>query len=292
MKKVITWGGIALVAVGAIIASRAIVWNDADTVLVISRMGAIQDEPLTREGYHFINPWDSAIKLPIRGIPHKMKADAATAKGQTAPAEITATYFVKPHMWPKVYREIGGVSAINAVLFDGNVNQSVKQVTGGYQAEELIHERPLIKASVGTNLQSSVDDALKRRGLDGAIEINSVGITDFGFSKDFNDAINRKVESEQRALQAESEAEQKSILARANADAENTQTDAKSYAAEVLSKARSEALELKGAALKESGGAVLKLRCAEQWKGKLPKFFDGDKLPFGNCGSASASQQK
>ncbi|OPZ86035.1 MAG: hypothetical protein BWY75_02265 [bacterium ADurb.Bin425] len=108
-----------------------------------------------------------------------------------------------------------------------------------------------------------------------------IAITDFDFSKEFNDSIDAKVEAEQRAQQAESEALQKATIARAQGEVQKKIADARAYETEMLSKARAEAMSLKGAALKEAGG-LLDLRKAEKWDGEVPEYHKDGTIPFIN----------
>lgn len=280
MKRIILIGVGAVALLGLIVASRSLVWVNPGNVGVVTQFGDVDPTPLT-PGPTLINPLKSVIEQPTRLIAHKSKASAATSKGQAAPAEVTVTYSVEPGMWPLVYSRIGGIDAINAAVIDNNVQQSLKQVTGNFLAEELIQQRPEVKRRVIVSLRAAIDKVLAEKGLTGAIKIGSIAITDFDFSKEFNDGIDAKVEAEQRALQAESEAQQKRTLAIANADAQKKLADANAYATEVLSMARAEGIRLKGEALKESAG-LLDLRKAEAWDGEVPEYYGGGTLPFIN----------
>lgn len=273
--------GIAVVAVlGLIVASRSFVWVNPGNVGIVTQFGDVDMVPLT-PGPSFINPLKSVVNQPTRLIAHKSKASAATSKGQAAPAEITVTYSIDAAQWPLVYSRIGGISAINAAVIDSNVQQSLKQVTGNFLAEELIQQRVEVKHRVVTALNAAINKVLAEKGLVGAIRIGSIAITDFDFSKEFNDGIDAKVEAEQRALQAESEAQQKQTLALANAEAQRKLADANAYATEKLSVARAEGIRLKAEALREGAG-LLELKKAEKWDGEVPEYFGGGTLPFIN----------
>lgn len=270
----------AVLVIGLLFLARGIVTVSTGYVGVVTQFGQVDPVPL-QPGLDFINPLKSVVELPTRLIAHKSKASAATSKGQAAPAEITVTYSVNPEMWPQVYSNIGGIAAINAAVIDNNVQQALKQVTGGFLAEQLIQERPEVKRRVIQALKASIEHALADKGLSGAVRIGSIAITDFDFSKEFNEGIDAKVEAEQKALQAESEAQQKATLARAQSDAAKKLADANAYATEVLSKARADGIRLKGDALKDADG-LLELRKAERWDGEVPEYHGGGTIPFIN----------
>jgi len=280
MKKIILIGGCVAALIGVGFLARTVTWVNPGYVGVVTQFGSVQMTPIkSGEGPQIISPLKSVVHLPTTQLYHHIKAAAATVKGQSAPTEVTVAYSIKDDMWPRVYATIGGVGAINAAYFDNNVQQALKQVTGGYLAEELIQKRPEVKEKVVRALQRAIDGALEEKGLAGAIVINMVAITDFDFSKEFNDSIDSKVEAEQRAQQAESEALQKATLARAAGEVQKKLADAKAYETELLSKARAEAIRLKGESLKDAAG-LIELRKAEKWDGEVPEFMSDGTVPF------------
>lgn len=280
MKIAAVVGAVVVALVGVGFLARTVTWVNPGYVGVITQFGSVEPVPLrSGEGPKIISPVKTVVHLPTSQLSHHIKAAAATAKGQSAPTEITIAYSVKPDAWPRVYATVGGVGAITAAYFDNNVQQALKQVTGGYQAEDLIQKRPEVKEKVASELKKAIEGSLEAKGLAGAIVINMIAITDFDFSKEFNDSVDNKVEAEQRAQQAESEALQKATLARASGDVQKKLADAKAYETEVLSKARAEAIRLKGEALRNSGG-LLELRKAEKWDGEVPEFHSDGELPF------------
>lgn len=281
--KTMALGAVAAVVIlGGAFVSRTLTWADPGYVGVVTQFGSVESVAIKPEdGPTFISPLKSVVQLPTAQLFHHVKAAAATIKGQTAPTEITVAYSIKGEMWPKVYSTIGGVAAINAAYLESNVQQALKQITGGYLADELIQKRPEVKARVARELNKVIDEALAVKGLQGAIVINMIAITDFDFSKEFNDSIDAKVEAEQRAQQAESEALQKATIARAQGEVQKKIAEARAYETEVLSKARAEAITLKGDALKDAGG-LLELRKAEKWDGEVPEYHQGGIIPFIN----------
>ncbi len=280
LKTIVVGASVAALLIGGIFVSRTFTWANPGYVGVVTQFGSVEDTPIfAGAGPTIISPLKTVVMLPTLQLSHHIKAAAATIKGQTAPTEITIAYSVKGEMWPQVYKTIGGIGAINANYFDNNAQQALKQVTGAYLAEDLIQKRKEIKALVAKELIKVIDEALTEKGLQGAIIIDMIAITDFDFSKEFNDSIDSKVQAEQRAMQAESEALQKATIARANGEVQKKLGEAKAYETEVLSKARAQAITLKGEALKGSAG-LLELRKAERWDGEVSEYHQGGVLPF------------
>lgn len=280
LKTAVIAGVVVAGLVGVTILSRMVTWVNPGYVGVVTQFGSVDMTPLkSGEGPKLISPLQTVVQLPTTQLFHHIKAAAATVKGQSAPTEVTIAYSVRDDMWPKVYATIGGVAAINAAYFDNNVQQALKQVTGSYLAEDLIQKRPEVKERVARELVKAINNALDEKGLKGALVINMIAITDFDFSKDFNDSIDAKVEAEQQAQQAESVARQKATIARASSDVEKKLADARAYSTEVVSQARAEAIRVKGAALKDAAG-LIEFRKAEAWNGEVPEYYGGGTLPF------------
>ncbi len=280
IKKIAIIGCSVAALIGVAFLARTVTWVNPGYVGVITQFGSVEPVAIkSGAGPQIISPLKTVVHLPTTQLVHHIKAAAATSKGQSAPTEITIAYSIKDESWPRVYATIGGVSAINAAYFDNNVQQTLKQVTGNYLADDLIQKRPEVKDKVVHELKKAIEQGLSEKGLAGAIVIDMVAITDFDFSKDFNDSIDSKVEAEQRAQQAESEALQKATLARAAGEVQKKIADAKAYETELLSKARAEAITLKGAALKDAAG-LLELRKAERWDGEVPEFMSDGTIPF------------
>ena len=107
------------------------------------------------------------------------------------------------------------------------IEETVKQVTANYNAEELITKRPQVKADI----QSEISDRLSEFNL--VTEV--ISITDFEFSPLFSQAIEAKVEAEQKALKAEND------LRRIQVEAQQHEAQAEGIAAANIAEAQGEA---------------------------------------------------
>jgi regulator of protease activity HflC (stomatin/prohibitin superfamily) len=167
-----------------------------------------------------------------------------------------------------------------STLIDPGVMESVKAITAQFTAEELVTQRETVKAKIEDQIKSYVRGALTQRGLPGAIEIGSVAITHFDFSKDFNDSIEAKVKAEQDALRAENEKKQKVTQAEADRDSQKAKADGSAYAIEVQSKAEAAAIQRKADALRANPNLV-QLNAVDKWDGKMPQYMGGQTpIPF------------
>jgi len=139
----------------------------------------------------------------------------------------------------------------------------------------------MVKLQIQQALEAFLNHTLKEKGVEGAIVIANVAITDFDFSDEFNRAIESKVKVEQQALQAKNEKIMRVTQAEASAAERQLSADAEAYSTTVQSKARAEAIQREAEALKQSP-ELIKLRTVERWDGVLPKISGGGAVPFVN----------
>jgi regulator of protease activity HflC (stomatin/prohibitin superfamily) len=159
--------------------------------------------------------------------------------------------------------------------------ESVKAVTAQYTAEELVTKRADVKARIQEAISGFIDETLEQKGAVGALTLANVAITDFDFSAEFNRAIEDKVRAEQEALQAINEKLRRVTQAEAAAAERTLAADAEAYQIEVASKARADAIRREAEALKDNP-ALIQLRIAEQWDGRLPQVTGGSAIPMLN----------
>jgi regulator of protease activity HflC (stomatin/prohibitin superfamily) len=88
------------------------------------------------------------------------------------------------------------------------IQESVKQVTARFNAEELITKRETVK--------NQITDQITARLAAYNIIVDAVSITDFQFSQLFKQAVEAKVAAQQRALQAQNELRRIQIEAQQN----------------------------------------------------------------------------
>ena len=88
------------------------------------------------------------------------------------------------------------------------IQESVKQVTARFNAEELITKRETVK--------NQIEEQIKARLAPYNIIVDAISITEFQFSQQFRTAVEAKVEAQQRALQAQNELRRIQIEAQQN----------------------------------------------------------------------------
>jgi regulator of protease activity HflC (stomatin/prohibitin superfamily) len=259
---------------------------DAGHVGVVRSLGAVQPKPLS-EGFHFKKPFVDQVELmDIRLTASHAKATAASKDLQTVSTEVTTQYSLNGELAPLTYQRIGNLGKFSAALVEPGIQECVKAVTAKFTAEELVTKREVVKQQIQEALSSFINRTLKEKGLDGALIIANLAITDFNFSEEFNRAIEAKVKAEQEALQAKNEKIRRTTQAEAAAAERQLAADAEAYSTEVQSKARADAIRRESEALKQSP-ELIQLRAVEKWDGVLPRMSGGGVLPFINLDGIS-----
>lgn len=183
---------------------------------VVIRFGAVTGVVLD-EGLQTKLPiLDSVIKMSVQTQKYEANAISASKDLQDVNTTIALNWHLDPAMAATVYRDIG-LDFIERLAAPA-IQETVKQVTAKYIAEDLILRRDEVKGAITENLS----ERLFSRG----IVTETVSITNFRFSDTFTAAIEAKVSAEQAVLEARNklervkvEAEQREEQARGEANA-------------------------------------------------------------------------
>lgn len=222
---------------------------------VVTQFGTVSDKVLD-EGFHWISPFDQVKEIDVRTQRYEVVSSAASKDLQSVSATVVMNYNLKADEVNTLYQEIGlnyGESIITPAI-----QEAVKASTAKYTAEELITKREEVKDVMVT--------ILRERLSSNFITVSDVSITNFEFSKSFNEAIEAKVTAEQDALAS------KNKLAQTEYEAQQTV---------VKAQAEAESLRIQAAALKDNQDLVA-LEAVRKWNGVLPSYMLGDSVPFLN----------
>ena len=206
---------------------------------------------------------ERVIKMDVKIRKSDTRATAASKDLQIVMTEIVLNYHLFPDKVNKIYQQIG--LDYEKRILDPAVQEILKGVTAKFTAEELITKRQLVKEEIKI--------ALHERLMASYISLDELNITDFQFSKGFNEAIENKQTAEQLALKAQRdlerikiEGEQKVVTARAEAESQRIQKETISP-------------------------IILQLRAIEKWDGKFPQVIGGTgAMPFINIDTASTKK--
>ena len=212
---------------------------------VVYTFGAITG--VKSEGLYLKMPFVQGVSsVDIKTQVDTCVAQAASKDLQTIQTKVAINYNLKAENVGNLYREIG--SDFKARVVDPSIQESVKAITARFTAEELITKREMAREEIQALITSKL--------VDYGIMVTALNITDFDFSKTFNDAIEAKVTAVQRALEAEKKLVQ-------------VKFEAEQKIAEAQGKAK--ALQIEGSAI-SSNPKIVALRAIEKWDGALPQI--------------------
>ncbi|MFH0846829.1 MAG: prohibitin family protein [Chloroflexota bacterium] len=192
---------------------------------VVIRFSAVTGKILD-EGLQMKLPFiESVVEMSVQTQKVEANATSASRDLQDVQTTIALNWHLDPNMAGEVYRSLG-LSFIDRIAAPA-IQETVKQITAKYIAEDLILKRDEVKAA----FTESLSNRLLARG----IFIETVSITNFQFSNTFIAAIEAKVAAEQAVLEA------KNKLERVKVEAQQTEAQAIGEANARIAKANGEA---------------------------------------------------
>src|SRR5918996_1007281 len=196
--------GIIIVSVIAISSVRIV---DAGNRGILVQFGNVDTDASLDEGIHFVVPFrDNVIQMEVRTQKIVESATSASKDLQDVSTQVALNYHVNPDRAQVLYQQLGPDYA-NRVIVPA-IQESVKQVTARFNAEELITKRETVK--------NQIEEQIKARLAPYNIVVDAISITEFQFSQQFRTAVEAKVEAQQRALQAQNDLRRIQIEAQQN----------------------------------------------------------------------------
>ena len=264
--KGVALGIVILIIIGVVVtASVKIVDSGHRGVLLHWNAVDLTNPPLD-EGLHFVVPFqDDVVNIEVRTLKYASEARSASKDLQTVETTVTVNYHPDKEAIHRLYKNLG-LDYENRVIQPA-IEETVKQVTANYNAEELITKRPLVK----DDIEFSIRERLNQ--FDVVTEV--ISITDFEFSPLFSRAIESKVEAEQKALQAEND------LRRIEVEARQREANAIGLANANIAEAKgeAEAIAIINQALAQNPNYLEWLK-TQAWDGKLPLVVGNGGTPF------------
>jgi len=199
---------------------------------------------------------------------------ANSREGVPVNIDISASYTLEAAKVPDIYVKYRSeIDAIQKTYLRQSIRQSVQDTFGNYSVEEIYGPK---KQEIASKVMSALVEGVGKDGFN----FSQFTINEVRLPANIMDAINKKIQSGQEALQAEQvlkkiqvEAEQR--VAEANGNAEARLTNAK---------AEAEAIKIQAEAIQSQGGAdYVQLKAIEKWNGDLPQqMIPGATVPFLN----------
>lgn len=221
---------------------------------VVLRFGAPTGRILP-EGIYLITPAvESVVEMSVQTEAYEADAEAASNDLQVVHTKVTLNYALDPVQVAQVYRSLRR-DYVQRIIKPA-VLEAVKGSTARFKAEELITRRDAVKAAI--------EAVLRTRLATHGILLDTVSITDFDFSEEFNKAIEAKVTATQLAFKAERDLQRVKLEAqqqieKAKAEAEALRLQKQQVTAELIQLRRIEA----------------QIRAIEKWDGRLPQVVTG-----------------
>ncbi len=264
--KGVVLGIIILIIIG-IVASASVKIVEAGHRGVLLHWNAVElNDPPLDEGLHFVVPFqDDVVQIEVRTLKYEKETRSASRDLQTVETTVTVNYHPDKEAVHRLYKNLG-LDYENRVIQPA-IEETVKQVTANYNAADLITKRPLVKEDI----ESSIRERLNQ--FEVVTEV--ISITDFEFSPLFAQAIESKVEAEQKALRAEND------LRRIEVEARQREANAIGLANANIAEAKgeAEAIAIINRALAENPNYLEWLK-TQAWDGKLPLVVGEGGTPF------------
>lgn len=220
-------------------------------------LGEVNQQTLA-EGMHMVNPISRIKEVEVRLVTTKLeKASAGTKDLQQIHTDIVLNYRIDGSKAAHIYKEFGFDLQDRVIL--PALSESLKAVTAHYTSEELITKRDLVSGQV----KEEVAGKLVKYG----VETGDISLVNFGFSDEYQRAIESKVVATQSKLKAEQ-------------DLQRIEVEAKQEIAKA--EGRAKAIQIETQAINSQGGtSYVQLKAIERWDGKLPTT-SGGAIPFIN----------
>jgi prohibitin 2 len=281
--------GIIIISIIAISSVRTV---DAGNRGVLVQFGNVVTSHSLEEGLHFVVPFrDNVVQLEVRTQKIVESAPSASKDLQDVSTQVALNYHLNPDKAQVVYQQLGPDYA-NRIIIPA-IQESVKQVTARFNAEELITRRETVK--------NQIEEQITVRLAAYNIIVDGISITEFQFSELFKSAIEAKVAAQQRALQAQNDLRRIQIEAQQNEAQAIGEQKANIARAEGIK--QSNILQAEGEAQAitiideqlRDNPTYLEWLKATKWNGKLPLVTGGvgqESMPFIQIPTAGGDEEQ
>lgn len=237
-------------------------------------MGSVQEDTLSA-GFHLKAPFVEKV-VDVNNKVQKIEVNAgSTSKDlQSVDSTLAVNYHLAKEASIEMYKNVG-LEYEDGILQPA-IQEATKSVMAGYRAEELIQSRAVVS--------NAIMEEISRKVSDYGIIIDEFNITNFSFSKAFDDAIEQKLVAEQNKIKAATENEQRVAAAEADAAEAKARAEGEAEAAKIKAQGEAEAIKAKADAEAEANKKIsdsitdtlIDYNRIENWDGKLPSVMTGN----------------
>jgi len=217
-----------------------------------TRFGKITNTYLS-EGINFKLPFEKieTVNIKVQKYENEETLETSTKDMQIVTGiKVVVNFQVEGGQAVELYRNVG--SNYKETVLEPSIQETIKSIISKYTAEELVTKR----SDVAIDIQNTLNDRTHKNG----INIVSININNFDFSKTYNESIERKAVAEQNALTAQQE------LETTKAEAEKKKIEAQ---------AEADANKIKEKSLTDK---IIQQQFIEKWNGELPKVTNGNNI--------------
>ncbi|MCK5219017.1 prohibitin family protein [bacterium] len=223
--------------------------------VVFSRFTGVQ-EKVMMEGMNFKIPGiESVVKFDVKTQKLERASDGASKDLQEVNLRTVVNYHLESEKVAKLYQEVG--VDFERKVIEPSIQEAVKAGTAQFPVENIIVERPKLKAIIA--------EILRQKLAEYDIILEDVNLTDITFSTEFNRVVEQKQIEEQKIKTAEYKKKQ-----------------AEQHKATVILAAQAEAEKQRLIRLQVTKD-IVSLEWIKKWDGKLPQtVMGGDAVPMIN----------
>lgn len=230
---------------------------------VLMTFGAVNDGVLD-PGLHLKLPFaQSVVRMDVQVQNSQAAETSASRDLQNVSTTVATNWHILPADAEWTYQHIGNESDLVDKIIRPAISNSVKAITAHYNAEDLIIHRDDVRSQIQAQITSELQPY--------RVVVDSVNITDFHFSDEFAQAIERKQVAQQRALQAQYELDQARVVAQQRIVEAQAQSQAQKLLQQTLT------------------SEIIQQQAIAKWDGHLPGVVGGNGvLPMiGNLGAGA-----
>lgn len=198
----------------------------------------------------------SMIKYDVKVIKEDTKMESYTKDIQTAGLQISVSYQLDKTKLFEVYSQYGK-NWEDKIIWN-NLSQTVKDVIGKYNAENLVENRDVC----AKDILIATNEAIKNLPA----ELTQFQLLNIDYSNAFEEAIEKKVVAGQKAKEAENKTRE-------------VEEEAKQKL--IAAKAEAESMRIRSNALSQNK-ALVDYEIAIRWNGQLPTTVAGGSIPLLN----------
>lgn len=235
--------------------------------IIISRASGTNTESIMDEGFNLKIPFVQWVKeINVQKQKFTTNADASSSDLQDVQTDITLNYKLDSEKVGFLYKEIGMDFEDKVILPISH--EIVKAVMAQYTAENLIKKR--------VEVRSIMSEMFTERLAVNYIVFMDLSITNFTFSKMYDNAIEEKQRAEQKALEEEQNKKRMIIEAEGQQRRREILADTELYEA----KRKAEANDVLSRSITDK---ILAFKALTKWNGIVPRVITSSSvIPFIN----------